>query len=123
MPQQNAARAKHAREFRNHPDVVIWIVEESERGEEIDDRIEPAFPPRWKPAHVSTRVSEICGSSSFARDPEEVFRVVESVYSVTGLSQKMRVSPLSTWHVENARTNRETDYIDYTRRFVAITLE
>jgi hypothetical protein len=96
--------------------------EESKRCEQVEYGVEPPRPPSRHPPHVPSRVAEILGRSALARDIEQIFRVVETVYVVPELSEQMSVATLATGYVQHSRADGQSKNIDETRYFLAIAL-
>lgn len=49
--------------------------------------------------------------------------VVETIDIVSGFGEKMSVSSLTAWNVENSRASRQSQDVDDPRDFLAIPLE
>ncbi len=58
-----------------------------------------------------------------SRDVEQILRVIETVDIVPEFSEQMRVATLPARHIQYARANGESKYIDETSYFLAIALE
>ncbi len=52
-------------------------------------------------------------AAALGGESEKLARVVDAVDAEAGFRQKMSVSPLSAWCVENARSHRQPENFDY----------
>jgi hypothetical protein len=95
---------------------------ESERREEIDDRVESLRPSGWHLAHISTSVAKILAGPTLARDFEELLGVIESIHVIPELGEEMRVPALSARHIQNTRSNWEREELAEARDFLSIAL-
>ena len=102
MPDEYASRLQHARKFTNHAQVVRRMRKEAERGKEIQHRIEPPGPPSRQLAHVASSVSERASCTAPTRLRQQFRRVIETVRIIPSFRKQMRVTTLTTWHVEDA---------------------
>src|SRR6266404_9140835 len=96
---------------------------EAERREEVEHRIEPLAPAPWHFSHVAARVAQERTGPPPAGNGKQLCRVIEAVDVIAGFRQKMRVTAVTTWYVENARSQRQAEQIDQTRYLVAIALQ
>jgi len=123
MPHQQPARAKHACKLMDDPRVIGRIKKESERGEEIDDGVEPAGPCGRQATHVGARVFQIGAGSASGRQGEKITRQVDPVNVIASLGEEMCVPPLTAGDVENSGANRQAHDVDEPRDLAAVFLE
>jgi hypothetical protein len=96
--------------------------EESERREEIQDRVESLRPSIGHAAHVALRIAKIRPLPALARHIEQLLRIVEAIHIVAGLRKQVSVPALPARYIEYARANRKREQLDETRYFLAVAL-
>src|SRR5207244_11566212 len=68
MPDENPAGFQHPRKLADDAQIIHRMGEESERGEEIQDRVKSARPTRRHSSHVAPRVAQRMSGATAASD-------------------------------------------------------
>src|SRR4051812_48482028 len=103
MPDQLTTRLQHPGKLGDDLRVVGGIEKKPKRREQIEHGVKAAGPLGGKLPHVAAGVAEGTRRAAFARDGEEVRRVVESIDVEPSFGEQMRVTPLPAGHVEDSR--------------------
>ena len=122
MPNQNSTGLQDASKLADHPRIVGWIIEEPKRREEIYDAIEAIGPHRRKFAHVRASVVKRWTCTSLQRSSQQLSGIIDAVYAKPCFGEQVRMAPLPTWRIEDARANRKSEHVDNARSLGPIPL-
>jgi hypothetical protein len=122
MPDQNSTGLQDASKLADHPRIVGWIVKEPKRREEIYDAIEASGPHRRKLAHVRPSVVKRWAATALKRSSQQLSGIIDAVYAKACFGEQVRMAPLPTWRIEDARANGKSEHVDDARGLGSIPL-
>jgi hypothetical protein len=115
VPHEDAVGLEDPRELSDHSRVVGRVIEKSKGREQVHHSVESTGPSSWKTPYVGAPVVERCAGAPLSRNRKELARIVDPVDAKPRFSQKMRMTTLTAWRIENASANRKTQDINYPR--------
>ena len=120
MPDKDPARLEHTRELADHAHIVCRMSEEAKRREQVQYCVKALAPLARQLPHISPGVAKIGARPSSPSDGEQLRRIVEAIDVVAALCEQVCVTALTTWNVEDARADGQSQNVEQSRYLAPI---